>query len=185
MMRDTGIPSFNTSSRLIPLVTLFKSSAVTCGAGGGGGGGGGRTSGNVSGMAAGFATLARCPEAGGGGGTDSGAPALALGPFTVAGPTSSRGALFELSSGGFAAFPAALSTLPKIAVIPSLTFFPAALPIAPPAAEAPTSVIVCADANPAASKKKIPRIQYLIWQRNTACQTVLQAKHLTMPLKNN
>ena len=181
MIRDTGAPNLNTSSRLIPVVTFFKSSAVTCGAGGGGGGGG-RISGKASGMAAGFATLARCPDAGGGGGTDSGAPGP--GPFTVAGPTSSRGALFELSSAGFAAFAAALSTLPKIAVIPSLTFFPAALPIAPPAAEAPTSVIVCAHANPAASKKKIPRIQYLIWQRNTAWETVLQAKHLTMPLKN-
>jgi hypothetical protein len=76
-----------------------------------------------------------------------------------------------------------LSTFPKIELIPSLTFFPAALPIAPPAAEAPTSVIVCAPANPAASKKIIPRMQYLIWQRNTLYGSDLQAKHLTPMLK--
>src|SRR5271165_3600420 len=177
MILDDGDPSFSTSSRAIPLVTFFKSSTVTCGGGGGGGGAGGRISGRASGAAAtaGFATLVRCPDAGGGGGTDSAPPPTFT---TTAGPTSSKGALFELSSGGFAAFPAALSTLPKIAVIPSLTFFPAALPIAPPAAEAPTSVIVCAPANPAASTNKIPRIQYLIWQRSTLFGGDLQAKHL-------
>jgi len=176
MIRDDGAPILSTSSRLIPLVTFFKSSAVTCGGGGGGGGGGGRISGNASVVAAGLA--ARCPAAGGGGGTESAPP----GPFTTtAGPTSSRGALFELSSGVFAAFPAALSTFPKIPVIPSLTFFPAALPIAPPAAEAPTSVIVCAPANPATSKRKSPRIQYLIWQRITPYGGVQHAKHLMTP----
>jgi hypothetical protein len=119
---------------------------VTCGGGGGGGGGGGAISGIAS-AAAGFAA-ARCPPAGGGGGTDSPPevppdppdPAAALG---VPGPTSISGAAFELSSCvDFAAFAVVLSTLPKIDVIESLTFFPAALPMALPAADAPISVIV-------------------------------------------
>ncbi len=183
MILDDGAPSLSTFSRVIPFVSFFRSSAVTCGGGGGGGGGGGRISGIASGaVAAGFAALARWPDAGGGGGTDSGPP----GPFTTtAGPTSSSGALLELSSGGLAAFPVALSTLPKIDVIPSLTFFPAALPIAPPATVAPISVIVCAPANPATSTNKIPRIQYLIWQRSTRLRAEPQAKYLMRMSKNS
>src|ERR1700722_5172532 len=173
MIRDTGAPSFSSSSRLVPAATFFRSSAVICGGGGGGGGGGGTISGNGGG--AGLA-LARCPAGGGGGGTDS--PADTTGAPV---PTSSSGALFELSSGGFAAFAAVLSTLPKIAVIPSLTFLPAALPIALPAAEAPTSVIVWAPTVAATRNgitKKIRRIQYLIWQRNIAYWRLIQAKDL-------
>src|SRR5580704_13589497 len=178
MIRDAGAPNFNRSSRLIPLPIFFKSSAVTCGGGGGGGGGGGTISGKASEFA-GFATLARC-AAGGGGGTDSVPPPDS---FTTPGPTSSSGVAFELSSAGVfaAAFPAVLSTLPKIAVIPSLTFFPAALPIALPAAEAPTSVIVWAPTVAATRNgitKKIRRIQYLIWQRNIAYWRLIQAKDL-------
>jgi hypothetical protein len=138
VIRDAGEPSFSKSSRLVPLDTFFKSSAVISGGAGGGGGGGGAISGNGS-VEAGFAALARCPAGGGGGGTDSTPPPDTL---NVPGPTSSRGAAFELSSDVLAAFDVVLSTFPKIAVIPSLTFFPAALPIALPAAEAPTSVIV-------------------------------------------
>jgi hypothetical protein len=91
----------------------------------------------------------------------------------------------ELSSAGaagFAAFFVVLSTLPKIAVIPSLTFLPAALPIALPAAEAPTSVIVWPSTIPATSNgiiNKIGRIQYLIRQRNIPKGGGIQAKHLT------
>ena len=120
----------------------------------------------MTGSASGFGALARWDLAGGGGGTDS-----PLDPtLGVPDPTSSNGALFDSSSGAFAAFAVDLSTLPKIVVIPSLTFFPAALPIALPAAEAPTSVIVCAPTIAATNGmiNKIRRIQYLIWQRNIA-----------------
>src|SRR5580704_6799195 len=130
MIRETGAPSFSKSSRVIPFATLFKSSTVTCGGGGGGGGGGGAISGIGSGVA-GF-TAARCPAAGGGGGTDSPPPDPTDPPDTLGapGPTSSSGAPFELSSCvDFAAFAVVLSTLPKIDVIESLTFFPAALPM--------------------------------------------------------
>jgi hypothetical protein len=90
-----------------------------------------------------------------------------------------------LSSAGVfaAAFDVVLSTLPKMAVIPSLTFFPAALPIALPAAEAPTSVIVCALAIATASSgimNKIRRMQYLIRQRNIPSGGVIQAKYLSL-----
>ncbi len=51
-------------------------------------------------------------------------------------------AVFAAASGlpCLAASAVRLSTLPKIAVIPSLTFFPAAPPVAPPTAAAPYSV---------------------------------------------
>jgi hypothetical protein len=188
MMREAGSPIFSRSSRVIPFVTFFKSSAVTCGGGGGGGGGGGTISGSGSGAGA-FAT-ARRPAGGGGGGTDSLPPPLppSTDAFGAPGPTSSSGAAFELSSGDFAAFAVVLSTLPKIAVIPSLTFFPAALPMALPAADAPTSVIVWAPAtaaNRTGITNKIRRMQYLIWQRNIPRGGGKRAKHLMRPSKSS
>jgi hypothetical protein len=102
------------------------------------------------------------------------------------GPTSRRGADFELSSGVFAAFAVVLSTFPKIEVMPSLTFFPAALPIALPAAEAPTSVMVWAlarDATKTGITNKIRRIRYLIRQRNIPNSGVIQAKYLSLSKK--
>ena len=107
-------------------------------------------------------------------------------PVTSSPPPDPLPAAVRSSNYPPAASPLSLPPCPpcrRSQVIPSLTFFPAALPIALPAAEAPTSVIVCAPASPAASTNKIPRIQYLIWQRSTPYGVNLQAKHLMAVLK--
>src|SRR5579884_347965 len=76
-------------------------------------------------------------------------------PASVPGPTSITGAgaaaLFDLP-GALAAAAVCWLTLPKMFVMPSLTFLPAALPAVPPAAAAPNSVMVCADAKAPISK---------------------------------
>jgi hypothetical protein len=58
-------------------------------------------------------------------------------------------ALSLAGAGFFAAAFVCSSTFPKIAVKPSLTFLPAAPAAVPPAAAAPTSVMVWAQAAPA------------------------------------
>src|SRR5262249_21756807 len=121
----------------VPFSIFFKSSTVATG---GGGGAGGATAGAAASTAGGggtgldsaVRTPARFALGSGGGGTLS-RPFTAAGPTTIAGPF-----LPPLSMS--AALPATLSTFFKIAVIPSLTFFPAAPPTLPPAAAAACSV---------------------------------------------
>src|ERR1700674_525870 len=147
-IRAEGSPSLSTSSRLAPGATCFRSSAVICG-GGGGGGATGVTSTRVNtGGGIGAGALRTAAWVSGGGGTP---PLSALG---TPGLTSRAGCC--LAAGGLAAglpvadaLAAVLFTLPNIALIPSLTFFPLAPPTDPPAAAAPYSVKFCPTAAPA------------------------------------
>ena len=152
-MREEGGPSFKTSSRFMPAVTLFKSSAVTAGGGGGGVGATSRA-GEAVGADAGLrgAVAAwRADGIGGGGGTESGCRDWTFG---TPGPTSRIGSSSSFLLGGEgtstpAALEVCLSTLLKILVSPSLTFFPATPPTDPPAAAAAASVIAWPQPKPA------------------------------------
>src|SRR5437016_4616570 len=161
VMREAGWPSFSTSSRPWPTVRVSRSSGVT---GGGGGGGGGATTTSTGGGGLGGSTrFTVSPGSGGGGGTESVTAARATGTLaatfgaglngaapptgnpvpTTPGLTESRGATGFVAAGFGAGDAAAAvvrwSTLSRMLVTPSLTFFPAAPPATLPVAAAPTS----------------------------------------------
>src|SRR5215470_3162440 len=123
-MREAGGPSLKTSSRFMPVVRFFKSSAVTAGGGGGGGGatvaGSGATGAvGVGAALRGAAAARRVEGACGGAGTES---AWRDWTFGTPGPTSRIGSSCSsfLPGGGgtspVAALEACLSTLLKIVV---------------------------------------------------------------------